>query len=109
MNMWLGPIPQSWDDKTITDKRYRKALFDKAYGECQRCGEPLVFERSGSRFRGKKGCWEIHHHPERKAMQKTFRGIINPHIPLFVRVLCIECHDETRSNPDKPLIVDCRW
>jgi hypothetical protein len=98
--MRIGRVPE-WDDEAITDPEYVERLFyEKAGGRCERCGIELDFDKRGPRHYGEEGCWEIHHRIGRKRLQRTFEGTINPHLPLYVHILCEDCHNITRSNPD---------
>ncbi len=67
-------------------------FFDVAEERCQWCGKRLVWEN-----RGREGqeAWELHHHPPRSRMNKTFRGVISPDIPLYGRIICWQCHKKT--------------
>jgi hypothetical protein len=60
-------------------------FFDVAGERCQWCGKPLIWEKRG---REGRGAWELHHHPPRSRMDKAFRGIISPNIPLYGRIIC---------------------
>jgi len=98
--MRIGRVPE-WDDNEITETEYVEWLFyEKAGGRCERCHKELDFDKRGPRHYGEEGCWEIHHRIGRKRLQRTFKGTINPHWPLYVEVLCEEHHNRTREDPD---------
>jgi len=98
--MRIGRVPD-WDDDSITDEEYVKYLFYKqARGHCERCGTELDFDRRGPEYYGLEGCWEIHHRIGKRRLQKTFGSTLNPHLPIYLHVLCENCHKITKQDPD---------
>jgi len=79
-------------------------LFNDAHGQCKRCGRKLDRNKHGRRE--DDGWWEIHHHPQRSDLETTFKGVIDPNMRMFTRVLCWPCHRETLAKPDPPVIFD---
>jgi hypothetical protein len=83
-----------YDDKWL--------FYEKAGGRCEWCGKKLTWKNRGRKGRG---AWEIHHHPPKSGMSRTFRGVISPDIIMFLRVLCWECHRKTLGS-NFPDVID---
>lgn len=79
-------------------------LFNDAHGQCRRCGRKLDRKKHGRKE--EDGWWEVHHHPQSYDLKRTFKGIIDPNMRMFTRVLCWPCHRETLRKPDPPVIFD---
>ncbi len=73
-----------------------KWLFhDKAGGRCEWCGKKLTWSKRG---RETKDHWEIHHHPPKAGMNRTFRGVLSSDMIMFLRVICWDCHRRTLGS-----------
>jgi len=66
----------------FSDSTIKKA-FANADGECEECGEPLVY---GNRQRDEDGAWHAHHkNPVSEDGSNSIRNC---------QILCIDCHDK---------------
>lgn len=67
-------------------EQMRRVIFDKANGECEKCGKKLAFENHKE---GEWGAWEAHH--------KTALSSNGSDNPSNGMALCLKCHKETRT------------
>ena len=73
-------------------------FYEQAGGRCQWCSKKLVWANRG---REGRGAWEMHHHPPKSHVNRTFEGSISPDMIMLLRILCWDCHRKT-LRPDFP-------
>jgi len=77
----------------VDEETARWLFYEIAEQHCQSCGKQLTWANRG---REGRGAWEIHHiGAGRTAMERTFRGVIDPDMPIYLRVICWDCHKNT--------------
>lgn len=77
----------------IHEETARWLFYEVAGQHCQSCGKQLTWANRG---REGRGAWEIHHiDAGRTAIERAFSGVIDPDMPVYLRVICWDCHKDT--------------
>ena len=88
--------------------------FRYARGRCERCGEPVEWEKRGRPYGDEdpEGYWEKHHHPSDSRLEDAFgpsREEFYPDMPINIRIWCWKCHKRPHGrhiplSPQDPLL-----